>query len=119
MKKMPQLIQFHLPDFFPDFRLRQCLGCLAYPLVGAYGGDAKQFPQPAKAGLAEAVEQDRQGLGRFRAATLGCRGKVKAAGFAAVTLEPAYKAMLDKQGAATSLARKFHGSPPGWFQEAL
>jgi hypothetical protein len=109
MKKMPQLIQFHLPDFFPDFWLRQSLGCLAHPLVGAYAGDAKQFPQPPKAGLSEAVEQDRQGLGRFRAAALGCSGKVKTAGFAAVTLEPAHKAMFDKRGAATSLARKFHG----------
>jgi hypothetical protein len=109
MKKMPQLIQFHLPDFFPDFWLRQRLGCLAHPFVGADGGDIKQLPEPAKTGLAEAVEQDRQGLGRFRAAALGCSGKVKAASFAAVTLEPAYKAMLNKRGAATSLARKFHG----------
>jgi len=109
MKKMPQFIQFHFQDFFPDFRFRQRLGCLAHPLVGAYGGDAKQLPQPAKAGLSEAVEQDRQGLSGFRPAAFGRSGKVKAAGFAAVTLEPANKAMLDKRGAATSLARKFHG----------
>ena len=77
MKKMPQFIQFHFQDFFPDFRFRQRLGCLAHPLVGAYGGDAKQLPQPPKAGLSEAVEQDRQGLSGFRPAGLGVAVKLR------------------------------------------
>jgi hypothetical protein len=107
---MPKFIQFHLPDFFPDFWLRQRLGCLANPLVCAYGGNTKQFSKKPKAGLAEAVKQYRQGLGSFRAATLGGGSKIKAARLAAVTLEPAYEAILDKRGAATSLARNFHGA---------
>jgi len=119
MKEMPQLIQFHLPDFFPDFWLRQPLGRLAHPFVGADGGDTQQFSQPPKAGLSQAVEQDRQGLGRLRAAPFGCSGKVKTAGFATVTLEPTHKAMLDKRGAATSLARKFHGITSWMFSGGI
>lgn len=94
MKKMSPLGQFHLPEFW----LRQSLGCLAHPFVGADGGDIKQLPEPAKTGLAEAVQQDRQCLGGFRAAALGCSGKVKAVSFAVVTLEPANKAMFNKRG---------------------
>jgi len=116
---MPKLMQFHLPDLFPDFRLRQPLGYLAHPFVGAYGGDTQQFSQPPKAGLSKAVKQDSQGFGRFRAAPLGCSGKVKAAGFAAVTLEPTHKAMLDKRSATTSLARKFHGVTSWMFSGGI
>jgi hypothetical protein len=106
---MPQLIQFHLPNLSPDFRLRQGLGHLAHPLVDADGGDAEQFSQPAKTGLAEAVKQDRQRLGGFRAATLGGGGEVLAAGPTAVPLQAAHEAIFNKRGAATFLARKFHG----------
>jgi len=109
MKEMPKLIQFHFPNFFPDFRLRQSLGCLAHPLVSAYARDAKKFSQPAKTGLSKAIKQDRQGLGCFRAAPLWGNGKVKAAGFAAVTLESPHKTMLNIRGASTSLACKVHG----------
>src|SRR3974377_251277 len=106
MQEMPQLVQFHFPNFFADFRLRQSLGCLAHPLVSA-------DPQPAETGLAEAIKQDGQGLSGFRAAPLGGGGKVKATGFAAVTLQAPHETMLNIRGAAASLAQKFHGSPPG------
>jgi hypothetical protein len=110
---MPNFIQFHLPNFFPDFWLRQTLGHLPHPLVSADARDAKQFAQPAKTGFAEAVEQDCQSLSRFRAAPLGGDGKVKATGFATVALESPHKTMFYIQGAATSFARKVHGPPPG------
>jgi hypothetical protein len=119
MQEMPQLIQFHFPNFLPDFRLRQSLGYLAHPLVSAYARDAKQFSQPAKTGLAEAIKQDRQGLGRFRAAPLWGRGKVKAADFAAVTLKSPHKTMLNIRGAATSLAHKFHGVTSWMFSGGI
>jgi hypothetical protein len=106
---MPQFIQFHLSDFFPDVRLRQRLGGLAHPFVGADRGDVEQFPEPPETGLAEAVQQNRQSLGGFRTAALGGSSKVVAARSAPVTLVAAHKAMFDKRGAATSLARKFHG----------
>jgi len=92
---MPHLIQFHFPNFFPDFGFRQTFGYLAHPLVSADTGDAKQFAQPAKAGLAEAVKQDCQSLGRFRAAPLGGGCKMKTTGFAAVALEAPYKTMFN------------------------
>jgi hypothetical protein len=81
--------------------------------VSAYTRDAKQFSQPAETGLAEAVEQNCQGLSRFRAAPLGGGCKVKATGFAAIALESTHKTMFNIRGAATSFARKVHGPPPG------
>ena len=84
-----------------------------HPLVSADPRDAQQFSQPAETGLAEAIKQDGQGLSGFRAAPLGGGGKVKATGFAAVTLQSPHETMLNIRGAAASLAQKFHGSPPG------
>jgi hypothetical protein len=54
---MPQLIKFHLADFFPDLRFWQFLGGLADPSINADIGDAEQLSQPSETGLAEAVEK--------------------------------------------------------------
>jgi hypothetical protein len=110
MKEMPQFIQFHFPDFFPDFRLRQCLGCLAHPPIDADVGNAKQLSKPSETGLAEAVEQNCQSLGSLRATALWSGREVIAATLAAVALKSSHNAVPDKRGAATSLARKFHGA---------
>jgi hypothetical protein len=113
VKKVPQFIQFHFPDFFPNFGFRQGLGCLAHPLVGADGRDIEQLPEPPETGLAKAIQQDSQSPGSFGAASLWGGGKIKATCLAAVTLKASNKAVLHKRGTATSLAAKFHGLPPG------
>jgi hypothetical protein len=116
---MPQLIQFHLPNFFSDFWLWQSFGCLADPLVSADARDAKQFSQPAKTGFAEAVKQDSQGLGSFRAATFRGGGKITTAGFTAVTLQPAYKPFLINEVLPQFLQEISMGYLLDDFQEAL
>src|SRR5436309_15355010 len=102
--EVPHLVDLHDLAGRLARGLRRGLAGRAQPPVDRDVADAQELGDHALAGVAQAVEQDRQGLHGLGFAALRRGGEVAAAGLAEVALVAPYRAVLDERRPGAPLA---------------